>query len=190
MFTVRRGAAALIIASALALAACADAQQTSSATSTSGVVVSDAFVKSTDPVTTESMSSDSMSSDSMSEESGDAMAMGPMTGAFMTLTNNGDSDVSLVGGSTPMAGIVEIHEVVDGLMQPKAGGVVIPAGGTAMLEPGADHMMLMDLSGALEPGDEVQITLEFSDGSTQTILAPVKMVNAEQEHYHDPGTDK
>lgn len=185
MFTVRRGAAALIIASALALAACADAQQTSSATSTSGVVVSDAFVKSTDPMTMESMSSDSMS-----EESGDAMAMGPMTGAFMTLTNNGDSDVSLVGGSTPVAGIVEIHEVVDGLMQPKAGGVVIPAGGTAMLEPGADHMMLMYLSGALEPGDEVQITLEFSDGSTQTILAPVKMVNTEQEHYHDPGTDK
>lgn len=185
MFTVRRGTAALIIASALALAACADAQDTSSATSTSGVVVSDAFVKSTDPMTTESMSSDSMS-----EESGDAMAMGPMTGAFMTLTNNGDSDVSLVGGSTPVAGIVEIHEVVDGLMQPKAGGVVIPAGGTAMLEPGADHMMLMDLSGALEPGDEVEITLEFSDGSTQTILAPVKLVNVEQEHYHDPGMDK
>lgn len=180
MFTVRRGAAALIIASALALAACADAQDTGSATSTSGVVVSDAFVKSTDP----------MSMESMSEESGDAMAMGPMTGAFMTLTNNGDSDVSLVGGSTPVAGIVEIHEVVDGLMQPKAGGVLIPAGSTAMLEPGADHMMLMDLAGALEPGDEVEITLEFSDGSTQTILAPVKLVNAEQEHYHDPGMDK
>ncbi len=51
-----------------------------------------------------------------------------MTGSFMTITNNGDKDVTLVGGPSPIAGIVEIHEVIDGMMQPMADGLVIPVG--------------------------------------------------------------
>jgi copper(I)-binding protein len=55
----------------------------------------------------------------INEETGKAM-----TGSFMTLTNNSDEDVTLVGGSSPVAGIVEIHEVIGGVMKAAEDGLV------------------------------------------------------------------
>lgn len=112
-----------------------------------------------------------------------------MTGAFMDIKNNSDEDVTLVAGTAEVAGVVEIHEVVDGVMRKKEGGVMIPAGGTHTLKPGGDHVMLMDLSGQLEAGTEVRFTLEFSNGEVIEVLAPVKVVNLDQEHYDDTNSD-
>lgn len=112
-----------------------------------------------------------------------------MTGAFMDIKNNSDEDVTLVAGTAEIAEVVEIHEVVDGVMRQKEGGVMIPAGGTHMLKPGGDHVMLMDLTGELEPGTEVRFTLEFSNGEIVEVLAPVKVVNLEQEHYDESNSD-
>ena len=106
-----------------------------------------------------------------------------MTGVFMDITNNGSEDVTLVGGSSPAAETVEVHEVVGGMMRPKEGGLVIPAGGTETLKPGGNHVMLIGMSDQLAAGDEVEVTLEFSNGESLTITVPVKVVNLEQEHY-------
>lgn len=115
-------------------------------------------------------------------------AMTDMTGAFMTVLNDSDADVKLVSATSPGVPKVEIHEVVvlDGknVMQPKSGGIAVPAGGFATLMPGGDHVMLMGLTTPLKVGDEVAITLTFDNGETVDVQAPVKEFTEEMEHYH------
>jgi copper(I)-binding protein len=110
-----------------------------------------------------------------------------MTGAFATIKNNTDKDVTLVGGSSEIAGMTEIHEVVmlDGemKMQPKAGGIVIPAGESVTLEPGGLHVMLMGLKTALLGGEEVTIDLDFEGADDITVTWPAKTSLAGDEEY-------
>lgn len=110
-----------------------------------------------------------------------------MTGSFMTITNNGDKDVTLIGGSSPIAGIVEIHEVIDGMMQPMANGLDIPAGKSVKLRMGGYHVMLLELSKEIKAGDETEVTLRFSDGTEQTVTAPVKDIAMDDEVYGATG---
>ncbi|MFK4085710.1 copper chaperone PCu(A)C [Kribbella sp. NPDC020789] len=117
-----------------------------------------------------------------------------MTAAFMALTNPGGSDVKLVSATSPVAGMVQLHEMAmkDGkmVMQEKAGGVTVPAGSHAHLSPGGDHIMLMGLKKALKAGDEVPLTLKFSDNTTHDLTVPVKAFTEEEEHYHPTPTPK
>jgi copper(I)-binding protein len=106
-----------------------------------------------------------------------------MTGSFMTLTNSSDEDVTLVGGSSAVAGIIEIHEVLGGQMVAMDGGLVIPANGSVELRMGGYHVMLMELNKNLAAGDEVEVTLEFSNGETLTYTAPVKDIAMDDEKY-------
>lgn len=111
-----------------------------------------------------------------------------MTAAFGVLSNGGDAEVTLVSATTPAAAMVEIHEVVMGaggdmVMQPKEGGVMVAPGSSATLEPGGDHLMLMDVDAAIEPGDEVTLTLEFADGSTLQVTATAKEFTGGNEEY-------
>lgn len=113
-----------------------------------------------------------------------------MTAAFMSLTNPGDTDITLTSASSATAPMVQLHEMVMGtdgamMMQQVEGGFVIPAGGHMHLEPGGNHVMMMGLTKELAPGDEVSFTLTFSDGSTQEITAPVKEFTEEEPHYHE-----
>ncbi len=106
-----------------------------------------------------------------------------MTGAFMEITNNHDEAVTLTGGSSDVASIVQVHEVVDGIMREKEGGVEIQGGATSTLKPGGNHLMLMGLTRELKAGDEVTFTLTFSDGHQVDVTAPVKIVNIGGEDY-------
>ncbi|WP_341718731.1 copper chaperone PCu(A)C [Micromonospora sp. FIMYZ51] len=109
-----------------------------------------------------------------------------MTGAFATLVNESDSDVTLTGAATEISP-VEVHEMAmqDGkmVMQAKAGGVVIKARSEQKLEPGGDHLMLMNLAQPVKAGDEVTFTLTFGDGRTQTFTAVAKPFTGAQESY-------
>lgn len=115
-----------------------------------------------------------------------------MTAAFMTLDNPGTEDLALVAASSPVADAAELHEmaVVDGarVMRPVAGGIPLEAGRGKLLEPGGYHVMLLGVRQPLAPGDEVDLTLEFSDGTTQQLTVPVKAFTVEERHYHAPGT--
>ena len=115
-----------------------------------------------------------------------------MTAAFMTLDNPGTEDLALVAASSPVADAAELHEmaVVDGtrVMRPVAGGIPLEAGRGKLLEPGGYHVMLLGLRQPLAPGDEVDLTLEFSDGTTEQLTVPVKAFTEEEGHYHAPGT--
>ena len=110
-----------------------------------------------------------------------------MTGSFMTIMNHSSEDVTLVGGSSPVAGIVEIHEVINGEMVPMSGGLVVPANGQVELRMGGSHVMLLELNKALVAGDEVEVTLEFSNGETTTYTAPVKEIAMDDEKYGAKG---
>jgi copper(I)-binding protein len=105
------------------------------------------------------------------------------TGAFMQLKS--PADTALVAAASPVAKIVEIHEMkMDaGVMKMNAiEALSIPAGKAVELKPGGYHVMLMGLASPLKEGDTVPVTLTFKakDGKTQTVevKAPVRALTA------------
>lgn len=113
---------------------------------------------------------------------------GGMTGAFGVIENVGDAEVTLVSATCSIASMVELHETVMGdsgamVMQQKDGGFTIAANGSHELAPGSDHVMLMGVTAPLQPGDEVTLVLEFSDGSTLEHAFTVKEFTGANEDY-------
>jgi len=111
-----------------------------------------------------------------------------MSAAFGTLVNTGDADVTVIAVTSAASSMLELHETVENesgemVMREIEGGFVIPAGGELALEPGADHIMLMDLAAPLRAGDEVTFMLTFSDESTSDFTAPVKDYSGANENY-------
>ena len=105
------------------------------------------------------------------------------TGAFMRLT--AAQDARLVGASSPVAGVTEVHEMklVDNVMKMRALPVLeLPAGQAVELKPGGYHIMLLDLKQPVPQGGTVPLTLVFEgkDGqrTTQELQAPVRAVSA------------
>ena len=110
-----------------------------------------------------------------------------MTGAFAEFTNNTDHVITILGGSTEIAKMVETHEVVmvDGAMkmQAKEGGIEIQPGETLTLEPGGLHIMLMGLKQPVLEGDEVSLTIDFDGTEDITVTWPVKASLSGDETY-------
>lgn len=111
-----------------------------------------------------------------------------MTAAFGKIVNSGDTDVTVVSVSSPAASMLEMHETVadetgEMVMQEKDGGFTIPAGDDLLLEPGANHIMLMGLVEPVKAGDEVTVTLTFSDDSTLDLTALAKDFAGAEETY-------
>lgn len=127
----------------------------------------------------------------------------PATGAFMDLSSS--TGVTLLSASSPVAAVVEIHEMKmdNGIMKMRAVQQIdIPSGQTVQLAPGGYHIMLMNLKSVLKPGDTVPVVLSFKDktGKKQKITvktevrdmtAPAalpddhaKMHEAMHEHMH------
>jgi copper(I)-binding protein len=110
-----------------------------------------------------------------------------MTGLFGTLKNSGTREVTVVSAASPVAGRVELHEVAgppgSTTMRPKSGGLAIPAGGSHVLAPGGDHIMLMDLKTPLKVGSDVEVTLTFADGTTLPFSAQVRDYSGADEKY-------
>jgi hypothetical protein len=94
------------------------------------------------------------------------------TGAFMQLAS--PTDARLVSASSPVAGVVELHEMKmeNNVMKMRAlPGLAIPAGKVVELKPGGYHLMLQQLKMQMKEGDTVPITLvvEGKDGKRQTL---------------------
>ena len=103
------------------------------------------------------------------------------TGAFMTVTSK--ENAKLVTVSSPVAGIVEIHEMkMDKDVMKMAAlpnGLDLPAGKAVDLKPGGFHIMLMDLKLPLNKDVAVPLTLTFQDSSgkksQQVVQVPVSV---------------
>lgn len=105
------------------------------------------------------------------------MGMGGVSAAYMVIANTGDKAERLVSAATDVAGVVEIHEtkVENDIarMEPIAGGLEIPAGGSVELKPGGKHIMMMELKQALVAGSTITLTLNFESGTVVTLVVPV-----------------
>ena len=97
-----------------------------------------------------------------------------VAGGFLTLSNAGDSPVTLLGVESDAARRVEIHrsEVVDGMMtMTRQDGIEIAPGETLALEPGGLHVMFMGLDGdPFDLGEEIPATLVFDVGRLDVVF--------------------
>lgn len=100
------------------------------------------------------------------------------TGAFMQLQSA--QDAKLISAQSPVAGVVEVHEMSmdGGVMKMRAiPSLALPAGKAVDLKPGGYHVMLMDLKQQVKGGESVPLTLVFEDAAkkrfTQEVSAPV-----------------
>jgi periplasmic copper chaperone A len=105
------------------------------------------------------------------------------TGLFAQITSAQGG--KLVAGSSPLAGVVEIHEMkMEGTtMRMRAiPALDLPAGKAVELKPGGYHVMLMDLKQPLKAGDTVPVSLviEGAGGKRETVevKATVRAMNA------------
>lgn len=90
------------------------------------------------------------------------------TGAFMTLSAS--EPLTLVGASTPVAGVAEVHEMKmegDVMRMRAVPGVPLAPGKPLELKPGGYHVMLMQLKMPLKAGTTIPLTLQFKDARGQ-----------------------
>ncbi|GAA3544306.1 hypothetical protein AFL01nite_16860 [Aeromicrobium flavum] len=149
----------VLFAAVLVLSGCGDGGSDDN-TQASGVAAANAWVKATDM---------------------------NMSAAFMVVSNSAEEDATIVGVTTDLTDTAELHETADGTMRPVE-SLTVPAGGSLMLEPGGNHLMLMELTEAIDPGQEVTFTLEFDDGSTFDVTATAKDFAGGAEDYE--GTEE
>ncbi len=114
-----------------------------------------------------------------------------MTGCFGTLTNTTDAAITISGGMSPTAGMVELHETVMNnsgqmQMQPKSGGFVVPAKGTFELKPGANHVMVMMLKQEIKTGDMVAVTLKTTAGDIPLSFSARAFSGANESYVPSP----
>ncbi|NCD19809.1 MAG: copper chaperone PCu(A)C [Actinobacteria bacterium] len=116
-----------------------------------------------------------------------------MTGAFGILENNTDSPIHVVAVTSSVTDRNELHEMVmqDGamVMVEMEDGFTIEPGTEFVLEPGGNHLMLMDLPTPIEAGENVEMTLEFEDGSTFSWIAPARTFAGANEEYVEEGME-
>jgi copper(I)-binding protein len=97
------------------------------------------------------------------------------TGAFMTLRSR--EPLRLVGASSAVAGVVEIHEMAlqNNVMRMRAiEALPLPAGQPVELKPGGYHVMLMDLKRTLRAGEQVAIELQFETADKRRVSQVVQ----------------
>ena len=104
-------------------------------------------------------------------------AAGGNGAVFMRLVNAGGEPDQLVGGQSPVAGSVEVHQtkMEEGVMKMEhIPGLEVPPKDEVLLEPGGYHVMLIDVSGPLEVGDSLPITLRFEKSGEMKLDVEVR----------------
>ncbi len=99
----------------------------------------------------------------------------PSGGIFLTLTDTGAPD-QLIGATTPVAAMAQLHQTVDdhGIMKmTSVPRLDLPTGKPLALRPGGYHLMLMGLKRELKPGDRFPVTLTFAHAPPVTAMVTV-----------------
>ena len=109
-----------------------------------------------------------------------------VAGAFLSIENRGQEADRLVSVSSPVAGLVEIHEMAmdGGLMKMRAvKGIELKPGATVELRPGGYHVMLEDLKQPLREGEQIPLLLTFEKAGTMEIKINIGSMGA-TAHVH------
>lgn len=92
--------------------------------------------------------------------------------AYMTITNHGMATDKLLGASSPVAAEVQLHGSTDdnGVMRMRPiENLEIAPHGSATMDPGGMHFMLMQLTAPLVAGSHFPLTLKFEHPGEVTI---------------------
>jgi periplasmic copper chaperone A len=103
------------------------------------------------------------------------------TGAYLTLT--AAEPMTLVGVSTPVAAVAELHEMKmegDVMRMRAVDGVPLPAGRPVELKPGGHHIMLMQLHAPLRPGTSIPLTLLLKNAAGASVQVQASLTIAAQ----------
>lgn len=99
-------------------------------------------------------------------------------GAFYMVLNGSDTVDRLVAADAEICGTTELHQTFlnDGvmMMEQVEGGIEIPAGGQAFLEPGGYHVMCINKASEFKVGDVIPVTLTFENAEEQTVDAVIR----------------
>ncbi len=101
---------------------------------------------------------------------------GGVSAAYFTIFNDGGTPDTLTGVSTDAAAEVSLHKSVHQSGVAKMLPIerlVVPAGGRVALQPGGNHVMMMGVTRALEPGADVRLALHFRTSGTVYVDARV-----------------
>lgn len=111
------------------------------------------------------------------------------SGAYMRLRSA--TGATLLGVTTPLAGVAEIHQMrMDGaVMRMRAvTKLPLPPGKTIELTPSGYHVMLMNLKQPLKPGEFVPLSIQVQDKDrrfvTIAVLAEVRPLSAPPNPAH------
>jgi periplasmic copper chaperone A len=97
-----------------------------------------------------------------------------IAGGYLTITNKGRTADRLIGGSSPAASRIEVHEMttVDGVTKtrPIENGLEIKPGQKVELKPGSYRILLFGLKQPLDLGQKVKGTLLFEKAGSVDIV--------------------
>jgi periplasmic copper chaperone A len=118
-----------------------------------------------------------------------------IAGGYLTITNKGKVADRLIGGASPAASQIEVHEMadVDGVTKTRAlaNGLEIKPGKTIELKPGSYRILLLGLKEPFQLGQKVKGTLVFEKAGPVEIVynieenagAAVSGVNGAHKHH-------
>ncbi len=105
-----------------------------------------------------------------------------VAGGYVVVINSGSAPDRLLGGSSEIAGKVEIHEMAvnNGIMTMRGlpDGLEIKPGEKAELKPGGHHIMFMGLKRQLKEGEKIKGTLLFEKAGPVAVEFSVQSVGA------------
>jgi copper(I)-binding protein len=101
---------------------------------------------------------------------------------YVTLQNNDSKAATLIAARSKAYASVMLHQSMqetDGMSRmAMIEHLAIPAHGTISLAPASYHLMLQQAAHPLKAGDDVDITLDFADGSQLPVHFLVRPANA------------
>lgn len=111
-------------------------------------------------------------------------AQGENGAVYFVIHNRGPQD-TLTGVSSDIAEAVEMHESTmsgDVMQMHRLDSVPLAASSEIKFEPGGLHVMLIDLKKDLKIGDEVEITLHFTNFEDIDVTVPVSDMPVSGDH--------
>lgn len=114
---------------------------------------------------------------------------GTTTSVYMTIENTSDKDYQLVAVNTDAAEMTHVHETTmegDLARMQMISTVDIPAGETVTLAPLGFHVMLMNITRDIYPGDAVAFMLTFADDTGATFDMPLAALATDFPPPEDP----
>ncbi|MGH6679774.1 MAG: copper chaperone PCu(A)C [Bradyrhizobium sp.] len=104
-------------------------------------------------------------------------------GGYLTITNTGKTQDTLIGGLTEVAASVQVHEMSmqNGVMKMRRleNGLTIAPGKTVKLAPSGYHLMLTHLKQPLKQGGKLPITLQFKKAGNVTVSFDIEGIGAQ-----------